>query len=112
MSEAYKSITKTHRAHLHLLYATFTSAGDASAATATNPYIALESITCDLSAFPNCTFFRVEVGPFILEIIPHFKGINLIVTITLLLVTNIFLFPLHSVGHHPTLETEQGHYTA
>lgn len=26
----------------------------------TNPYDRLEQITCDLSAFPNCNFFRVE----------------------------------------------------
>ncbi|KAL4516884.1 hypothetical protein Ndes2526A_g00489 [Nannochloris sp. 'desiccata'] len=32
----------------------------ASAATATSPYESLEAITCDLSAFPSCNFFRVE----------------------------------------------------
>lgn len=32
----------------------------AAAATAANPYDALEAITCDLSAFPTCSFFRVE----------------------------------------------------
>lgn len=32
------------------------SAGDSKA----NPYDRLEQITCDLSAFPNCNFFRVE----------------------------------------------------
>jgi len=26
----------------------------------TNPYEALEAVTCDLSAFPNCKFFRIE----------------------------------------------------
>jgi nitrogen regulatory protein PII len=37
------------------------SAGSGNGAAAlTNPYEALESITCDLSAFPACHFFRVE----------------------------------------------------
>ena len=32
----------------------------AAAATETSPYESLEAITCDLSAFPSCNFFRVE----------------------------------------------------
>ena len=32
----------------------------AAAKTEVGPYEKLETITCDLSAFPNVTFFRVE----------------------------------------------------
>ena len=36
-------------------------AGSNGAAAPAAPYKALDSITCDLSAFPACSFFRVEV---------------------------------------------------
>lgn len=31
-----------------------------ASSTASNPYEALESVTCDLDSFPDCKFFRIE----------------------------------------------------
>lgn len=38
----------------------FNSLSAMAASPLADPYEALESITCDLSAFPDCVFFRVE----------------------------------------------------
>jgi nitrogen regulatory protein PII len=40
--------------------APFSAQAASSSAVDADPYFALETVTCDLSAFPNCHFFRVE----------------------------------------------------